>query len=100
MKALSQIILATGLAALAGTSFAQEATQFDYGQSTLSRLQVSAQVQQARASGSLSDGGEATVFAYTQASSLTRAEVREQVAQARAEGTLIDGEAGVSVDQH
>lgn len=97
MKALSLIV--AGLTVFSGAAFAQEATEFDYGQSTLSRAAVSQQVQQARAGDSLSDGGETTVFSYSQGSSLTRAEVREQIAQARAEGSLIDGgEAGISVD--
>ncbi|HEU0202115.1 MAG TPA: hypothetical protein VFR86_16995 [Burkholderiaceae bacterium] len=97
MKALSLIV--AGLTVFSGAALAQEATEFDYGQSTLSRAAVSQQVQQARVGGSLSDGGEATVYSYSQGSSLTRAEVRDQIAQARAEGSLIDGgEAGISVD--
>ncbi|MFN7043151.1 MAG: DUF4148 domain-containing protein [Acidovorax temperans] len=84
------LIAAAFAATFAAGAFAQEATFDDanfvaQAKSTLSRAQVQADVQQARADGTYVAGGEATLFADTPAvSQRTRAEVRNEAIAAAA----------------
>jgi hypothetical protein len=85
------LIAAAFAATFAAGAFAQEATFDDanfvaQAQSTKTRAQVLAELQQARANGTYVAGGEATVFADAPAvSQRTRAEVREETIKAMAE---------------
>ena len=84
------LIAAAFAATFAAGAFAQEATFDDANfvaraQSTLSRAQVQADVQQARADGTYVAGGEATVFVEAPVvSQRTRAEVRNEAIAAAA----------------
>lgn len=84
------LIAAALTATFAMGAFAQEATADDVNfvaraQSTLTRAQVQADVQQARANGTYVAGGEVTVFADAPVTSQrTRAEVRKEATSASA----------------
>lgn len=84
------LIAAALTATFAMGAFAQEATADDVNfvaraQSTLSRAQVQADVQQARANGTYVAGGEVTVFADAPVvTQRTRAEVRNEAIAASA----------------
>jgi hypothetical protein len=86
-----QLIAITTLAFAGSAAFAQEATSDAWMQvaGTQTRSAVTADVAQARAEGSLQQGGEATVFSVRPlASNISRDEVRAEARAAVRDSTI------------
>jgi hypothetical protein len=97
-KIMKTTIRFAAVAALAVSAFAAQASGLDFSEgrypaavesaSTLTRAQVSAEVRQAMAQGTLARSHEVYEAPAQSGSSLTRAQVREEAAAAEAAGLL------------
>lgn len=97
---IKPLLTASILAALASATFAQPVAADSPTARTLTRAQVVAEVQKARALGTLLPPGEVGPATVATQSTLTRAAVVADLAEARAAGELVSvGEVGSFVEQ-